>query len=81
MKETIFINLESYEWRQSLRAERGKRYNGRSLQMAARVHEGHRRRLATFTIPLSLSALVFGSLSGCMLPAYSAVHRRRSLRI
>ena len=40
MKPTIFINLEPYEWRQSLRAERGKRYNGRGLQMAARVIDG-----------------------------------------
>jgi hypothetical protein len=39
MKETIFINLEPYEWRQSIRAEHGKRYNGRSLQMSARVQE------------------------------------------
>jgi hypothetical protein len=41
VKETVFINLEPYEWRQSIRAEHGKRYNGRSLQMAARVGEGH----------------------------------------
>jgi hypothetical protein len=37
MKETIFINLEPYEWRHSLRAERGRRYNGRGLQTAARI--------------------------------------------
>jgi hypothetical protein len=41
MKETVFINLEPYEWRQSVRAEHGKRYNGRSLQVSARVGDGH----------------------------------------
>jgi hypothetical protein len=39
--ETISINLEPYEWRQSIRAEHGKRYNGRRMQMAARVGEDH----------------------------------------
>jgi hypothetical protein len=41
VKETTFIKLEPYEWRQSIRAEHRGRYNGRSLQMAARVAEEH----------------------------------------
>lgn len=40
VKNTIFVNLEPYEWRQSVRAERGKRYNGRAMQMTARVTDG-----------------------------------------
>ena len=40
-KQTIFINLEPYEWRQTLRAERARRYNGRALQMSARFTKDH----------------------------------------
>jgi hypothetical protein len=39
VKHTIFIDLEPREWRQSIRAERGRRYNGRALQMSARAAE------------------------------------------
>jgi hypothetical protein len=37
MKNNIYINLEPSEWRQSIRSEHGRRYNGRGLQVSARV--------------------------------------------
>jgi hypothetical protein len=40
-KQTIFIDLEPYEWRQTIRAEHNGRYGGRALKMTARVTKDH----------------------------------------
>ncbi|MGY3511823.1 hypothetical protein ACVIQY_004798 [Bradyrhizobium sp. USDA 3051] len=37
MKSTMFINLEPYEWRQSLRGDETKKYAGRGMQLSARM--------------------------------------------
>jgi hypothetical protein len=69
MKEAISINLEPYEWRQSLRAEHGKRYNGRGMGMSARVREGHEIKLVGTDeklqgIPIHLSIMEGEPTSG-----------------
>jgi hypothetical protein len=40
-KQTVFINLETHEWRQNVRADRARRYGGRALQMSARATKDH----------------------------------------
>ena len=64
MKETVFINLEPYEWRQSMRAERGKRNNGRSLQMVARIRGDHDIELVGTNEKLSDLTVHLGILVG-----------------
>jgi hypothetical protein len=64
MKPTVFLNLEPYEWRHSLRAEHGKRYNGRSLQMVARVSGDHDIQLVGTDEKLDALSVHLGILEG-----------------
>jgi hypothetical protein len=64
VNETVFIDLEPYEWRQSVRAEHGKRYNGRRLQVSARVGHGQYIELVGTDEKLEGLTIQLGILEG-----------------